>query len=79
MQSDNEDEPLSIETVQLWREPRVVEAVGLARSTIWALVKQGSFPSPVPIHDGGRAVGWPSNEVNAWIQARIAAARSRAA
>lgn len=70
---------MGTEVVELWREPRVVQAVGLARSTIWSLVKEGEFPAPVPIHDGGRAVGWPSNEVNGWIQNRITSARARAA
>ncbi|MBI3045064.1 MAG: AlpA family phage regulatory protein [Betaproteobacteria bacterium] len=68
-----------VEVVELWREPRVVASVGLARSTIWALVKQGEFPAPVLIHDGGRAVGWSSLAVQGWIHSRIAAARAKAA
>ena len=70
---------VSKEMIELWREPRVVQAVGLGRSTVWSLVKKREFPAPVPIHDGGRAIGWPSNEVQAWIENRIAAGRSRAA
>jgi len=70
---------MNVEVVELWREPRVVQAVGLGRSTIWSLVKTGAFPRPLPIHDGGRAVGWPSNEVNAWIKNRVTEARAKAA
>ncbi|MBI4190750.1 MAG: AlpA family phage regulatory protein [Betaproteobacteria bacterium] len=69
---------MGYEVIELWREPRVVQVVGLGRSTLWSLVKDGEFPAPVPIHDGGRAVGWPSNEVISWVQNRIAAARTKA-
>lgn len=70
---------MSNETVELWREPRVVQVVGLARSTLWAMIQRNEFPRPIPIRDEGRAVGWPSNLVNAWIQDRIASARVKAA
>lgn len=66
-----------MEMIELWREPRVLQVVGYARSTIWQKVKAGEFPKPVPI--GPRAVAWPSNEVQEWVRQRIEAARQRAA
>jgi prophage regulatory protein len=49
-----------------------VEAVtGRARSQIYAGVSAGEFPEPVPL--GERAVGWLSDEVQAWVAERIAA------
>lgn len=48
----------------------VIERTGLARSTIYQHVANGTFPTPVPL--GDRAVGWVEREVQDWIMARIA-------
>ena len=42
--------------------------VGLARSTIYRLMRSGKFPHPKRI--AGRAVRWPENELDAWIAAQ---------
>ena len=55
------------------REPAVVELRGLSRSTLWAQIKQGTFPAPV--HISTRAVAWPQSEV-AKIQTAIIAGQS---
>ena len=52
------------------RRPRVEEAIGLSRSTIYMRVSQGLFTQPVSL--GPRAVGWPASEVAAINAARIA-------
>lgn len=49
------------------------QKTGLARSTIYAGVKQGSFPHPVKL--GVRAVGWVESEIDAWIAARVKESR----
>lgn len=43
---------------------------GLSRSTIYLRVSQGLWTKPVSL--GARAVGWPSDEVDALNSARIA-------
>ncbi|MNY73479.1 Prophage CP4-57 regulatory protein (AlpA) [compost metagenome] len=43
---------------------------GLGRSTIYAKVKAGDFPSAVQLH--GTSVAWRETEVDAWIAARPA-------
>ena len=43
---------------------------GLSRSTIYLRISQGLWTKPVAL--GVRAVGWPSDEVEALIGARIA-------
>ncbi len=53
------------------RLPAVLSACGLSRSTIYSHIQQGIWTKPVRI--GYRAVGWPSNEVESLISARIAA------
>ena len=52
------------------RLPAVKSSCGLSRSSLYARISQGLWPKPVGL--GGRAVGWPSNEVAAIIAARIA-------
>ena len=54
----------------LLRSPRVEEAIGLSRSTIYLRVSQGLFTQPVSL--GPRAGGWPASEVAAINAARIA-------
>lgn len=55
---------------EVQRLPRVEERSGFARSTLYQKIKEGLFPPPVSI--GARAVGWLSNEIDAWLAARIA-------
>jgi prophage regulatory protein len=52
------------------RLPDVKGATGLSRSTLYLRIAHGVFTHPVSL--GGRAVGWPSNEVAALNAARIA-------
>jgi prophage regulatory protein len=60
------DHPLS-----LLRLPRVRTYTGLSRSEIYRRVSAGTFPKPVKL--GERASAWPSHEITAWIESRIAA------
>jgi prophage regulatory protein len=52
------------------RLPAVKAATGLSRSTLYLRIVHGVFTHPVSL--GGRAVGWPANEVAALNAARIA-------
>lgn len=49
------------------RLPAVKASTGLSRSTIYLRMHQGTFPKPVSL--GLRAVGWPQNEIEAWLAA----------
>lgn len=62
----------------LIRMPEVEAIVGLARPTIYKLMKQpdSGFPLPVKLSDStarGAPVAWVLGEVQAWVRARIAA------
>jgi prophage regulatory protein len=57
-------------TNAILRLPQVKLISGLARSTIYARMAEGLLTRPVQI--GGRAVGWPVNEIEALNAARIA-------
>ena len=55
----------------LMRLPAVLAAVGVGRSTLYALIAAGGFPQPIKLTPSGRAVAWPSSVVEAWIDERI--------
>ena len=55
--------------MRLMRLTEVIKDTGLGRSSIYKRIAQGEFPKPVPL--GGRAVGWVSDEIEAWILERI--------
>lgn len=55
----------------LMRLPAVLAAVGVGRSTLYALIAAGVFPQPIKLTPSGRAVAWPSSVVEAWIDERI--------
>ena len=56
---------------RLGRMPEVRASVGLSRSEIYRLIVLKRFPAPIPL--GERAVAWDLDEIQAWIQSRIAA------
>ncbi|MBM2567381.1 AlpA family transcriptional regulator, partial [Pseudomonas sp. AF1] len=51
------------------RLQEVMATTGLARSTIYKLISESTFPKPVPL--GGRSVGWVEEEVQDWVLERI--------
>lgn len=53
------------------RLPAVQAKAGLSRSTIYLRISEGLWPKPVKL--GARSIGWPANEINTLINARIAA------
>ena len=57
--------------MRIIRLKEVIDSTGLARSTIYKYVGEGSFPRPVSL--GDRCVGWVDSEVHDWILARIEA------
>jgi prophage regulatory protein len=50
------------------RKRQVLEMIGVSRSTLWRMVRQGSFPQPVRITE--RSVAYLLEAVEAWMQAR---------
>jgi len=59
---------------RLIRIHAVMKLTGLARSTIYHLMKDNEFPKPIKI--GDRAVAWLLEEIEAWIDHKIKAANS---
>ncbi len=54
--------------LQILRIRSVQSMVGLSRSTIYAMIADGSFPKPIKL--GKRAVGWMESEVLHWLEER---------
>ena len=55
--------------MRIIRLKEVIGSTGLARSTIYKYIAEGTFPKPVSL--GDRCVGWVDSEVHEWILARI--------
>lgn len=58
---------------RLIRRPEVLKRVALSRSSIYARIQEGTFPSPIKM---GHSSGWVESEVQAWIEKQIAASRA---
>jgi prophage regulatory protein len=61
----------------LLRRRQVEERTGLSCAHLYRQMKDGFFPKPVRI--GVRAVAWPEDQIDSWIEQRIAASRKVAA
>jgi len=60
-------------SLRILREPEVLERVGLGHTRLWELERAGKFPRRIKISD--RACGWIEQEVQEFIQARVALSR----
>ena len=57
-----------IMSVKILRRTEVEQIVGLSRSTLYAMMAENTFPKPIKL--GKRAVGWPDNVIETWIEER---------
>ncbi|EOZ4792127.1 AlpA family transcriptional regulator [Pseudomonas aeruginosa] len=55
--------------MRLIRLKEVMRLTGLGRSTVYKVMKEGSFPGSVAL--GDKAVAWVESEVQEWILARL--------
>ena len=63
----------SIGQRQILRLGQVKAKTGLSRSSIYNFIKSAGFPQSVPL--GLRAVGWLNEDINVWIESRVALRR----
>ena len=61
--------PKNTNPASILRLPEVLNEVGLSRSTVYKLIKDGRFPAPIKL--GPRASGWIREELSEWIAGRI--------
>ena len=55
--------------ISLLRLPAVLAHTGLKKTTLYLLIKRGEFPPSLPLTE--RTKAWRSDEIEAWIHARI--------
>ena len=55
--------------VQFYRLSQLKKQLSVSRSSIWAWVKNGSFPKPIKL--GKNCTAWNADDVHAWVQSRI--------
>ncbi len=73
----NLDDTLSnVDDVVFLRLPDVKAVTGLSKTSLYALIKEKSFPAPVRL--GPRAVAWVKSEIRQWAVERVQASRSAA-
>ena len=53
---------------RLLRRRQVEDITGTSRSSIYKMMQNGEFPSPVRI--GPAAVRWRSSDIRAWVESR---------
>lgn len=58
----------SLEDMAILRLSEVKRLTGLCRSSIYQMMKDGTFPRSVSL--GYRAVGWMSYDIHAWLYAK---------
>ncbi len=56
--------------MKILRMKDVIEKLGICRSSIYNLIKEGDFPAGFRIHK--QSVGWLESDIDDWIMDRIA-------
>ncbi|OOV86203.1 helix-turn-helix transcriptional regulator [Oceanospirillum linum] len=56
-------------TKRILNRKEVEQTTALTRSTIYARMKEGTFPQSIPL--GGRRVGWLESDIQEWIEQQI--------
>lgn len=56
------------------RLPEVTARTGLCRTAIYSAIQAGTFPQQISLGTP-RAIGWDSDEIQAWIDETLAVAK----
>jgi len=56
------------DTLRVLRFPELHRKIGLCRTQVWRLEKQGDFPKGIRL--GKNSKGWIEADVNAWLDER---------
>ena len=70
------DDATSLDDLSFLRLPQVKALTGLSKTSLYAMIRDRSFPAPVRL--GPRAVAWVRSEVRQWAIERVKASRSAA-
>jgi prophage regulatory protein len=61
-------------SIKILRLPAVKDRSGLSRSSIYLRMSKGEFPKSISL--GGRAIGWLEEDINQWLDEKIAASKA---
>ncbi len=66
-------EQRSPRAIRLVRRPELKTIYGISwgDTRLWQLCKEGRFPKPIKLTEGGRAIAWIASEVEEWIAVRV--------
>lgn len=59
---------LQTNNIQFYRLSQLKQQLSVSRSSIWAWVKNGSFPKPIKL--GKNCTAWNADDVHAWVEKR---------
>lgn len=65
-----EDATMPKEMTRYLRIDEVCQLTRVSRTTIWRWTRNGLFPAKRQL--GPNSIGWPANEVEAWLEGRPA-------
>ena len=57
-------------TKKFLRLPEVIDRTGYRRTSIYEKISAGTFPAPIKL--GPRVVAWVSEEIDKWMDERVA-------
>ena len=64
-----------VKSPRVLRLPDVELKTGMAYSSIYLMMANNTFPSPIKLSK--RSVGWLENEIDAWIEERVKESRNQ--
>lgn len=73
-QRSRKELPNNVDDVIFLRLPAVKAVTGLSKTSLYALIRDKSFPAPVRL--GPRVVAWVRTEITQWAAERVLASRS---
>jgi len=75
MNTINQEPVNDTQIARLVRANDLCKILGVSRSTLWRMEKNGILPEKISI-TGARAVGWRSSEINDFVNSRKAVSDS---
>lgn len=70
----NKTPAVHIPPVHIMRIQAVMARTGMARSTIYRLIKEGRFPASKKLT--AHSAGWPSDQIDQWVSDRLAGVKA---
>jgi prophage regulatory protein len=65
---------MEIILMRILRKKEVLHITGLSKSTIYAKIKEGTFPKQIIL--SVRSVGWFEHEIQDWLKSRASETRA---